>query len=183
MSTGRDGKPPRPSTLAADLIDLWNVSYFFPRAIELVFFKGTERRTGPRAGTIERNWPGFHDDYDSSSSSSSGTESSECDVPPVSSYGPPGMPQPTLAEMQYARRKRWEDKRRRRKEKRARRKARARQREYSVYITYTPMRTPNGVYPNSASMIPPGYAPFIPPTMQVPYGMSKTPSHSGYGGY
>ncbi|PPR02450.1 hypothetical protein CVT24_001999 [Panaeolus cyanescens] len=181
VSVGRDGKPPKASTLASDLIDLWNVSYFFPRAIEMVVFKGCERRTGPKAGTFERNWPGFNENDESSSESSSDPDTSECDVPAVSSYGPTGMPQPTLADMQNARRRRWEEKRRRRKEKRARRKARARQREYSVYITYTPMRTPNGVYPNSPpSMIPPGYAPFQPPTMPVPYG--KAPSHS-YGGY
>jgi hypothetical protein len=55
----------------AKLADLWNNSFFAPRSIEVVPFKGHERRSGPCISQIECNLPGFDWDADSSDSLSS----------------------------------------------------------------------------------------------------------------
>lgn len=47
------GHPPSRSSIVADLINLWNHSFFAPRRVEVILYKGRERRSGPRAGTID----------------------------------------------------------------------------------------------------------------------------------
>lgn len=47
------GRPPSRSSIVADLINLWNNSFFLPRRAEVVLYKGRERRSGPRAGTVD----------------------------------------------------------------------------------------------------------------------------------
>ena len=61
-----DGRPPKRSTLAADVIDLWNASFFIRRGAELVLYKGRERRSGRDIGAVDIHLPGFddYDDYD-----------------------------------------------------------------------------------------------------------------------
>ncbi|KAI6164973.1 hypothetical protein EDD17DRAFT_1872070 [Pisolithus thermaeus] len=59
------GPPPRRSVLVADLVDLWNESFFLPRRVEVVLCKGHERRSGPNKGVIDYQLPGFDVDYDS----------------------------------------------------------------------------------------------------------------------
>ncbi|KAJ7937330.1 hypothetical protein B0H13DRAFT_209133 [Mycena leptocephala] len=79
--TGRlpaPGRTQKKTTLAADLIDLWNISFFFPRGVEVVLYKGRERRSGPSAGLVDIHLPTY-DENDESSSSSSSSEDSDSD--------------------------------------------------------------------------------------------------------
>ncbi|KAF8204871.1 hypothetical protein BJ912DRAFT_1052189 [Pholiota molesta] len=199
-SFGKEGQPRR-STLAADLVDLWNASFFFNRGVELILYKGRERRTGPQAGIIDHSLPQYYDD-DYSSSSLTSTSDSESEYNHASGpYGRPGNSQ--TVELQEARRRRHEEKkerRRRRKEKKARRRAKSRDKTYSVYIVCLPRGAAvpvpyavgaqpvtggYGVMSNAAG----GYAPaggYVPPTTYTPgygqpVGIPKTRSH-GYGG-
>ncbi|KAJ6539060.1 hypothetical protein B0H19DRAFT_1176932 [Mycena capillaripes] len=147
--TGRlpaPGRTQKKTTLAADLIDLWNVSFFFPRGVEVVLYKGRERRSGPNAGATDIHLSTY-DDNDESSSSSSSSEDSESDggrYPPAAyMYGqqPFAPGQGPMAEVMEQRRRRREikaEKKRRRKEKKARRKAKAREKQYALYLTYVP---------------------------------------------
>ncbi|KAG1780299.1 hypothetical protein EV702DRAFT_1081971 [Suillus placidus] len=43
----------RPPSIVADLINLWNNSFFLSRRVEIILYKGRERRSGPRAGTLD----------------------------------------------------------------------------------------------------------------------------------
>ncbi|KAF9471836.1 hypothetical protein BDN70DRAFT_938634 [Pholiota conissans] len=189
---------PRRSTLAADLIDLWNASFFFNRGVEMILYKGKERRTGRQAGLIDHHLPDYDDEDDYSSSSDCSTSDSEREYNRVS--GPYGRTTSNqMMELQEARRRRHEEKkerRRRRKEKKARRRAKARDKSYSVYIVCLPQPaisymvpaqpglggygamptaaggyTPSGGYATQAAYTP-GYQPI---------GIPKTRSH-GYGG-
>jgi len=102
--------------------------FFGPRGVELVLYKGRERRTGPQAGQLDSE---LDDSDDFSSSSSSDSDHGH---PAGGHYGRPPV------EMSDSRRRRNEEKqerRRRRKEKKARRKAKAK--GYSVYVTYLPL--------------------------------------------
>ena len=65
-----DGRPPKRSTLAADVIDLWHASFFRTRGVEMILYKGRERRSGRLAGTVDMHLPGF-DRFDVSSPSES----------------------------------------------------------------------------------------------------------------
>ncbi|KAG2343464.1 hypothetical protein BDR05DRAFT_963008 [Suillus weaverae] len=47
------GCPPSRSSIVADLINLWNRSFFRSRRVEVILYKGRERRSGPRAGTVD----------------------------------------------------------------------------------------------------------------------------------
>jgi hypothetical protein len=58
----RGGRVPKRSTLAADLVDLWNSSFFLARGVEVVLYKGRERRSGPNAGLIDRQLPTYDAD-------------------------------------------------------------------------------------------------------------------------
>ena len=73
-----DGRPPKRSTLAADVIDLWNASFFRMRGVEVILYKGRERRSGRYAGTVDMNLPGF-DKFDVSSPSESDDDDLEDD--------------------------------------------------------------------------------------------------------
>jgi len=168
---GRDGRIPKPAALSTELINLWNASFFVPRGVELVLYKGRERRTGPNAGQLDSEVASY-DDSDSSPSSSSDSDSVGRVGGP---YGRPVMP----VEMSDSRRRRYEEKqerRRRRKEKKARR--RKVKNGYSVYVAYLPLGNPNaygkgmmaGGY-NNPAMANKGYGP-----MSVPQSRSQ-----GYG--
>ncbi|KAG0702350.1 hypothetical protein DFH29DRAFT_999448 [Suillus ampliporus] len=47
------GLPPKRSSLVADLINLWNDSFFRTRRVEIILYKGRERRSGLLAGTVD----------------------------------------------------------------------------------------------------------------------------------
>lgn len=135
----RGGTPPKRSTLVADLINLWNDSFFRSRRVEVVLYKGRERRSGPHAGTVDSHlpMPVFDSDSDLSDSSSS----SESDD---GGYYGRGM---DLADTKRRRREIKEEKKRRKKEKKLRKKVKERERQYSLYLTYVPPRdmpTPGG---------------------------------------
>ena len=166
---GRDGWAPKPAALSADLINLWNVSFFGPRGVELVLYKGRERRTGPQAGQLDSE---LSDSDDSFSSSSSDSDHGNL---AGGHYGRPPM------EMSDSRRRRHEEKqerRRRRKEKKAWRKAKAK--GYSVHVAYLPLGNPNSY---GKGMVAGGYS---NPTMQNKphgYGAMNVPQSrsQGYG--
>ena len=166
---GRDGRAPKPSALSADLINLWNASFFSPRGVELILYKGRERRTGPNAGQLDPELASSSDDSSSDSSDSDFVDQA-------------GGPYRRPVEMSDSRRRRHEEKqekRRRRKEKKARRKAKAK--GYSVYAAYLPLGNPNsygkgimaGGYNNTAmpNRPPGGYG-----AMNIPQSRSQ-----GYG--
>ncbi|KAJ7179409.1 hypothetical protein C8R46DRAFT_1073674 [Mycena filopes] len=142
--TGRlpaPGRPQKKATLAADLLDLWNASFFFPRGVEVVLYKGRERRSGPSAGLVDIHYDD-HDDESSSSSSSSSSESEDDDRYPPGTYMygqqqfPPGQgPMAEVLNQRHRRRELRAEKKRRRKEKKAKRKAKAKEKKYALYLT------------------------------------------------
>ncbi|KAJ6516156.1 hypothetical protein C8R45DRAFT_959104 [Mycena sanguinolenta] len=146
--TGRlpaPGRPQKKTHLAAELIDMWNISFFFPRGVEVVLYKGRERRTGPSAGVVDIQ---LYDEDEESTSSSSSSDDSDSDsgkFPPAAyMYGQqqafiPG--QGSMAQVIEQRNRRREvraDKKRRRKEKKARRKEKAREKRFALYLTCVP---------------------------------------------
>ncbi|KJA24578.1 hypothetical protein HYPSUDRAFT_200456 [Hypholoma sublateritium FD-334 SS-4] len=199
VAFGMEGQPRR-STLAVDLINLWNNSFFFNRGVELMLYRGRERRTGPQTGYIDTRLPLYDDDESSSLDSSS---NSECDYNRASGpYGRLGRNQ--TAELQEVKRRRYEEKEDRRRRK-ARRKAKARDKTYVVYIgSSTRGPPPPSGYAAGAQIVPGDYGPgvastsaagynpsmagYIPPAVYTPssgyghpIGVPKTSSH-GYGG-
>jgi len=83
----RGGVPPKRSNLVADLIDLWNNSFFSARRVEAVLYKGRERRSGSNAGTVDHHLPGSEHDSLSDSSDSSSSSESDSDSDKYPSYG------------------------------------------------------------------------------------------------
>jgi len=128
----------RPSLVAADLIELWNNSFFAQRGVEVVLFKGHERRSGPWTGQVERNLPGFGDDSDSDSSTvSSDSDSSEGKYARAGGGGGGGGGYygGYAADAKRRKAERKAEKKRKNKDKKARRRARERERTYALYIT------------------------------------------------
>jgi len=125
------GQRPKNSKVAADLINLWNNSFFLARGIEAVLYRGRERRSGLNAGQID-SFVRILDDDDPSSESSTTSSDSSSDDGGGKSYKAYGQ--------DSAERRRKEEKaekKRRRREKRARRKAKkSTTKEYTLYITY-----------------------------------------------
>lgn len=136
-----DGRPPRRQTLTGDLVDLWNSSFLLARGVELVLYKGAERRSGPNAGTIDRHIAAYdvNDTYsDSSSSDTSDSDSdSSDDDGPRTGYGAYGR-QGEYGDDRRRQKEKKREKKRRHKEKKARKKAKARSKKYAVYLTYIP---------------------------------------------
>ncbi|KAJ3743349.1 hypothetical protein DFH05DRAFT_1200113 [Lentinula detonsa] len=135
--TSVNGRPPKRATLTAKLIELWNHSFFERRGVELVLYKGRERRSGSQYGAIDLP----HDDYDddTSSSSSSDSGSSDDDQPLNGFYG--GYPS-DIPDARQRRRAAKAEKRRRRKEKKYRR--RQREKRYSLWLSCLPQGGPGG---------------------------------------
>ncbi|KAG1792398.1 uncharacterized protein HD556DRAFT_1432578 [Suillus plorans] len=126
----KGGVPPKRTSLVADLINLWNDSFFRARRVEVVLYKGRERRSGPHTGTMDKNLPmpdlDFDSDSDSSESSSLSSESED-------EYYGRGV---DLAESKRRRREKKEEKKWRKKEKKIRKKAKERERQYALYLNY-----------------------------------------------
>jgi hypothetical protein len=146
----RSGRPPKRSTLARDLIDLWNVNFFLRRGVEVVLYKGRERRSGPKMGVVDLR-PEYDDEDDSSSSASSDSDSELSGEERVMAqeYGVYGrQPVGQMTEMLQARRRRREkkaEKKRRSREKKLRRRAKEKERQYALYLTcVVPVDKPHG---------------------------------------
>ena len=142
----RDGHRPKNSNLVADLVDLWNASFFLPRGVELVLYRGRERRTGQRSGTIERDLPDFDESDDDYSLTDSDDESDDS----ASDYGAGRYdshgrtnPQDPLAEVfEMGRQRRAAakaDRKKKRQERHRRRRERRRDRKYWLCVTSVPM--------------------------------------------
>jgi hypothetical protein len=177
------GVPPHRTTLAADLIDLWNSSFFAARHVEMVLYRGRERRSGAMAGVKDIILPQDDDDDDSDSDSDSDDDSDDdprfpSPRPIPGAYGAPdaygrqsvppsgGYYGAQAAEAERMRKKeRRQEKRRRRKEKK-REKKRA-EKTWAVYLMYTP---PGG------SQVPSGH---ISPPVGHQVGHGHGPSHGG----
>jgi hypothetical protein len=137
LPTADQNRPSRPSAIAAELVDLWNTSFFASRGVEVVLFKGHERRSGPYVGQIERNLPGFDSDDDSSGSLSS-SDSSGLDDDKYgrgAGGGPGGYYGGTYPDSKRRKAERKAEKKRKNKEKKARRRAKERERAYALYIS------------------------------------------------
>lgn len=153
---------PKRSTLVTDLLDLWNARFFIPRGVELVLYKGRERRSGRGAGRPELRLPRT-DSSDSYSDSES--EDSFSDQDAAERYRQYGMygrgfngQERYAAEMRearHARRERREEKKRRARERKQRRKERAR--KYSLYMTYIPPNQYGRDYAGSAQSVHSGH--------------------------
>jgi len=117
----RNGHAPRRSELAGDLLELWNNSFFLSRGVELVLFKGHQRRSGPNAGLIDRHLPMFGEDDNSSDDDSSDSSSEDdSDLSDDDRYG-------------RHRRDKKAEKKRRHREKKLRRKEKEREKRYALY--------------------------------------------------
>ncbi|KAH9938477.1 uncharacterized protein B0H18DRAFT_1134039 [Fomitopsis serialis] len=128
-------------TLTADLIDLWNASFFGRRGVEVVLYKGRERRSGRGVGTVDLHLPGF-DTYDPDSdeldsSDDDDDDSSEDDRDDRYRYG---NAYGGVYGRQTLRRERKAEKKMRKREKKRRAKLRELERKYSLYLTCTSPR-------------------------------------------
>lgn len=140
-----NGAPKKRSELIKDLVDLWNASFFFVRGIELVLYRGKERRSGPHIGAIERDLP-YHDDPRDCPSSTSEEESEDSDGSDYGGgrdpYGRSAQGRHGLNDVFEAGRRRRElksaaraEKRKRRHERNRRRREKYREKKYSLYLT------------------------------------------------
>ncbi|KAJ3904873.1 hypothetical protein F5879DRAFT_31063 [Lentinula edodes] len=154
--TSVNGRPPKRATLVAKLIELWNHSFFERRGVELVLYKGRERRSGSQYGAFDIPHDEFDDDTSSSSDSDSGS-SGEDDQPPTGFYG--GYP-PEMPDARQRRRAAKAEKRRRRKEKKYRR--RQREKRYSLWLTRLPQGGPGGYMSTTGSVTPSTFPPHSP---------------------
>ena len=145
----RDGRAPKRTTLTADLIDLWNTSFFLKRGVEVVLFKGRERRSGRNVGSVELHLPGFDDlaSYSDDSEDESDSSEDDSDVEDRYRYASGGAygrgVEAQLAELREVKRERRErkkaEKRRRKQEKKQRRKLKEAERKYALYVTCVPI--------------------------------------------
>jgi hypothetical protein len=148
-SAKQDGRPPKRSVVATDLVELWNASFFIPRGVEAIVYKGRERRNGKYTGRVDTDIPAFNitvDDITDSSPESTGLDSEDDYVPPggarYGNYGGVyGRQDSTNVEAHNARMRRkeiQEQERRKRKEKELRRRLREMEKSYTLYLTYLP---------------------------------------------
>ncbi|KAF5388361.1 hypothetical protein D9615_000132 [Tricholomella constricta] len=151
----RGGQPPKRSSLIADLVDLWNNSFFLIRGAELVLYKGRERRSGRHIGVVDKDLPYLEEPDDCPSSDDEEEEHNDSDDSDLDygqgRYNAYGNSQQQLAEVFEAGRRRKEakmaakaDQRRRRHERNRRRREKYRDRKYSLYLTYVPTSVVGG---------------------------------------
>lgn len=175
-----NGRPPKRSTLAGQILDIWNDNFFLRRGAELVLYKGRERRSGPKDGHADLPEYLLLNEL-SSDSSSSETDSDDSDedryAPPASGYGGVygGGYGGHDGDARRHRREAKSEKKRRRKEKRTKRKARAREKKYALYLLPAPQGgAPGGMHaPGGQPHFPGGYG------MAAPAGYGPTPSMGG----
>lgn len=131
-----DGRPPKRSTLAADMVDLWNASFFLPRGVEMILYKGREGRSGRHAGKVDMHLPGF-DPFDVSSASESDPSEDDAERDrdryrygaQGGAYGRSGDPE--------ARRRR-ADRKKRKMDKKIKKRAKEMERTYAIYLQCVP---------------------------------------------
>ncbi|KAF9076489.1 hypothetical protein BDP27DRAFT_1414361 [Rhodocollybia butyracea] len=158
-----NGKLPKRATLVAKLIELWNHSFFERRGVELVLYKGRERRSGQQYGLVDLPYEEYDDDSSSSSSSSE-----EDDDPRLTGfYGGYPTEIPDGRQRRHATKA---EKRRRRKERKLQRKER--DRRYSLWLFSLPQGGPGGAGSAYGAPTAPGSA----------FG-THSPSISGLGGF
>jgi len=122
----------RRSVATAGLIDHWNNSFFARRGVEVILFKGHQRRSGQSIGQIDLDLPGFSDDSDSDLSDSLSSDSSASSD---NNYGRGGGGSAYNGSFPDARRRKANRKtERKRKEEEARRREREREKTYALYI-------------------------------------------------
>ncbi|KAF8583970.1 hypothetical protein K439DRAFT_1182913 [Ramaria rubella] len=68
----------KPHNVVAQLIDIWNASFFSLRGVELVLFRGRQRRSGPLAGRYDSRLGG--EDFSDDESDTISSVSSDSDV-------------------------------------------------------------------------------------------------------
>jgi hypothetical protein len=154
--------------VVADMLDLWNTSFFLPRGVEIVLYKGRERRSGPKVGFLDQSLPMDGDDDDSEQSESEEDDESDFEgylVRNANTYGRPQDIDPVIIAQRQ--RENREARRRQRKDKEAKRRARAKEREkiYALYMTNVP--TSGAVH---SSGMPGGYFPAVPPAYAASAG-------------
>ncbi|KAI3596792.1 hypothetical protein WG66_016389 [Moniliophthora roreri] len=197
-------RPPKRTTVTATLVDLWNGSFFNRRGVELVLYKGRERRSGAQAGTVDVHLPlQDDDDYISSSEDTTDSDDDELDDPRYNATygmygGRPGYgPTPDMMETRQKRLAAKAERRRRKKERKNRRRAREREKRWSLYLTCVPQGgAPGqaGAYhtPHHASGVMSGvpgsgvpgagYGAVSPGPYGASYGATTGGPYSGYGG-
>lgn len=142
--------------LVADLVDLWNASFFVRRGVELVLYRGKERRTGQLLGTIDRDVPDFDepDDNLSLTDSDDFSDDSASDYPPgrYNSHGRTNLLDPPAEVFEIGRQRRAAakaERKKRRQEKQRRRRERKRERKYWLCMMSVPVQLPTGGYMNT----------------------------------
>lgn len=133
-----DGRPPKRSTLAADVVDLWNSSFFRMRGVEMVLYKGRERRSGRYAGTVDVNLPGFDKlEVSSPSEDDSEDDSEEDRYRDRDRYG---AYRGSEAEARRRKERKAEkaERRRRKMDRKIKRRQREMEKSYAVYIQCVP---------------------------------------------
>jgi hypothetical protein len=134
LPTADPNRSSRPSAVTGELVDLWNNSFFAMRGVEVILFKGHERRSGPYVGQVERNLPGFDSDSDSSGSLSSDSSDLSDDKYGRGAGAGPGY-YGSYPDSKRRKAERKAEKKRKNKEKKARRRAKERERTYAIYIS------------------------------------------------
>jgi hypothetical protein len=180
VPTPTNGKPPKRAALVAKLVELWNHSYFDRRGVELVLYKGRERRSGSQYGVVDMPY----DDYDDDSSSSSSSDEDE-DPRFGGFYGGYSGGHPLdMADTRQRRHAAKSEKSRRRKEKKLRR--REKEKKYSLFLFCLPQGGSGGagsIYgaPGSISAGPAtfgSHSPALSGAMPGTFG-SRSPALSG----
>ena len=148
-SAKQDGRAPKRSVIATDLVELWNSSFFIPRGVEFLVYKGRERRNGKYAGRVDSNLPGFNltaEDITDSSSELTEGDSEDDYVPPGGArygsrggvYGRQDAANIEAREARLRRKEIEEEEKKRRKEKEVRRRLRELERKYTLHLNCLP---------------------------------------------
>lgn len=141
-------RQPSKSELVMDLVDLWNAQFFNARGVELVVYKGRERRTGRGAGQPQFRLPRLEDsdddtdtddsDDDPGSGAGSAYSGRASGGSRMGPYGGGYGREDPYAESREQRRYKREEKKRRARERKQRKKEFAK--KYTLYMAYVPPR-------------------------------------------
>ncbi|KAL0580782.1 hypothetical protein V5O48_001247 [Marasmius crinis-equi] len=184
VPTAPGGQAPKRATVTASLVDLWNQSFFNRRGIELVLYKGRERRSGPLIGQVDMHLPSTdHAEVSTDSDEDDDDDDDDDEARYTAAYGRTGYA-PDMAEIRQRRIAEKAERKRRKKEKKNRQMAREREKKYTLYLTCVSR------HGGHAGAIPPagtgaGYGAAPPSGYGVPAGAGAYThaGSSGYGGY
>ncbi|KAL1732730.1 hypothetical protein EV714DRAFT_270359 [Schizophyllum commune] len=176
LPIAQDGRKQKRSSLVSHMLDAWNQNFYMARGVEVVLYKGRERRSGPASGMMD----GVLQDGGLSDTEESDTTESDLDDENSltgaygGAYGGGGAygrgadgNYGRNADGMYGRQAGKEERRRRRREKRARRKEREMHKVYSIQVICLPSGGPGGA--GAVAQAPP----------MTPAGMAS-PYHRGY---